>query len=155
MPYTYVLRGGRDPHSGASPLQRVRSRGAMHPLSPTAAGAPTRRAAESARRMFSRGKSGRCPAPAVFPRTSARRVKLAPYECGIEPETDARDRYSIRFYLVAMLFVIFDVETVFMFPWAVMMDELALFGLIEMIVFLFILVVGYVYAWRKGALDWV
>ena len=81
-------------------------------------------------------------------------VKLEPYECGIEPETDARDRYSIRFYLVAMLFVIFDVETVFMFPWAVMMDELALFGLIEMIVFLFILVVGYLYAWRKGALDW-
>ena len=82
------------------------------------------------------------------------KVKLEPYECGIEPETDARDRYSIRFYLVAMLFVIFDVETVFMFPWAVMMDELALFGLIEMIVFLFILVVGYLYAWRKGALDW-
>ena len=82
------------------------------------------------------------------------KVKLEPYECGIEPETDARDRYSIRFYLVAMLFVIFDVETVFMFPWAVMMDELALFWLIEMIVFLFILVVGYLYAWRKGALDW-
>ena len=82
------------------------------------------------------------------------KVKLEPYECGIEPETDARDRYSIRFYLVAMLFVIFDVETVFMFPWAVIMDELALFGLIEMIVFLFILVVGYLYAWRKGALDW-
>ena len=83
------------------------------------------------------------------------KVKLEPYECGIEPETDARDRYSIRFYLVAMLFVIFDVETVFMFPWAGIMDELAIFGLIEMIVFLFILVVGYVYAWRKGALEWV
>ena len=82
------------------------------------------------------------------------RVKLEPYECGIEPETDARDRYSVRYYLVAMLFVIFDVETVFMFPWAVVMDELALFGLIEMLVFLFILVIGYVYAWRKGALDW-
>lgn len=82
------------------------------------------------------------------------RVKLEPYECGIEPETDARDRYSVRYYLVAMLFVIFDVETVFMFPWAVVMDELALFGLIEMLVFLFILVVGYFYAWRKGALDW-
>ena len=82
------------------------------------------------------------------------RVKLEPYECGIEPLTDARDRYSVRYYLVAMLFVIFDVETVFMFPWAVVMDELALFGLIEMLVFLFILVVGYVYAWRKGALDW-
>lgn len=83
------------------------------------------------------------------------RVKLEPYECGIEPVTDARDRYNIRYYLVAMLFVIFDVETVFMFPWAVIMDELLLFGLIEMTVFLLILVVGYAYAWRKGALDWV
>ena len=82
------------------------------------------------------------------------KVKLEPYECGIEPVTDARDRYSVRYYLVAMLFVIFDVETVFMFPWAVIMDELALFGLIEMLVFLFILVVGYAYAWRKGALEW-
>ena len=82
-------------------------------------------------------------------------VKLEPYECGSEPETDARDRYSVRYYLVAMLFVIFDVETVFMFPWAVIMDELLLFGLIEMMVFLLILVVGYAYAWRKGALDWV
>ena len=83
------------------------------------------------------------------------KVKLEPYECGIEPQTDARDRYSVRYYLVAMLFVIFDVETVFMFPWAVIMDELALFGLIEMLVFLGILVLGYVYAWRKGALEWV
>jgi NADH-quinone oxidoreductase subunit A len=82
------------------------------------------------------------------------KVKLEPYECGIEPATDARDRYSIRYYLVAMLFVIFDVETVFMFPWAVIMDRLALFGLIEMLVFLFILIVGYFYAWRKGALEW-
>ena len=82
------------------------------------------------------------------------KVKLEPYECGIEPATDARDRYSVRYYLVAMLFVIFDVETVFLFPWAVIIDELALFGLIEMVVFLFILVVGYFYAWRKGALEW-
>ncbi len=82
------------------------------------------------------------------------KVKLEPYECGIEPRTDARDRYSVRYYLVAMLFVIFDVETVFMFPWAVIMDRLALFGLIEMIVFLAILVAGYAYAWKKGALDW-
>ena len=85
----------------------------------------------------------------------ANKVKLEPYECGIEPVDDARDRYSIRYYLVAMLFVIFDVETVFMFPWAVIFDELALFGLIEMLVFLFILVVGYFYAWKKGALEWV
>ncbi len=82
------------------------------------------------------------------------RVKLAPYECGIEPATDARDRYSVRYYLVAMLFVIFDVETVFLYPWAVILDELAWFGLIEVVVFLIILVVGYFYAWREGALEW-
>src|SRR6188508_2000977 len=86
--------------------------------------------------------------------TKYNKVKLEPYECGIEPATDARDRYSIRYYLVAMLFVIFDVETVFLFPWAVIVDELAQFGLIEMIVFLAILVTGYAYAWKKGALDW-
>ena len=81
------------------------------------------------------------------------RVKLEPYECGIEPMTDARDRYSVRYYLIAMLFVIFDVETVFMFPWAVIMDELLIFGLIEMLVFLLILVIGYAYAWRKGIME--
>src|SRR5262245_20509690 len=83
------------------------------------------------------------------------KVKLEPYECGIETGSDARERYSIRYYLVAMLFVIFDVETVFMFPWAVIFDKLRLFGLIEMVVFIFILVVGYYYAWQKGALEWV
>ena len=82
------------------------------------------------------------------------KVKLEPYECGIEPITGARDRYSIRYYLVAMLFVIFDVETVFMFPWAVILEKLGWFVVIEMFVFLFILVVGFVYAWKKGALDW-
>lgn len=82
------------------------------------------------------------------------KVKLEPYECGIEPIGDARDRYSVRYYLVAMLFVIFDIETVFLFPWAVILDELAIFGLVEMAVFLGILIVGYFYAWRKGALEW-
>jgi NADH-quinone oxidoreductase subunit A len=82
------------------------------------------------------------------------RVKLDPYECGIEPKTDARDRYSVRYFLVAMLFLIFDVETVFMYPWAVIVDQLAWFGFIEMVVFIFILVVGYFYAWREGALEW-
>ena len=90
----------------------------------------------------------------VVQRNRPNPAKLEPYECGIEPTTDARDRYSVRYYLVAMLFVIFDVETVFMFPWAVIVDELALFGLIEMIIFLAILVTGYAYAWKKGALDW-
>jgi len=83
-------------------------------------------------------------------------VKNEPYECGVPPETLAHDtRYSVRYYLIAVLFVIFDVETVFLFPWAVMLRKLALFGFVEMLVFLAILVVGYVYAWRKGALQWV
>jgi NADH-quinone oxidoreductase subunit A len=84
----------------------------------------------------------------------AGKVKRDPYECGIEPKTDARDRYSVRYFMVAMLFLIFDVETIFLYPWAVIMDSLAWFGFVEMMVFLFILVVGYVYAWREGALEW-
>ena len=79
-----------------------------------------------------------------------------PYECGNEPESLAlQHRFSIRYYLIAVLFVVFDVETVFLYPWAVMFDRLALFGFIEMTVFLVILVVGYVYVWRRGALQWV
>ena len=81
-------------------------------------------------------------------------AKLSPYECGIEPETDARDRMSIRFYIIAILFVIFDVETIFLFPWAVNYGKLALFGLIEMLIFLGILIAGYFYVWKKGALEW-
>ncbi len=79
-----------------------------------------------------------------------------PYECGNEPESLAlQHRFSIRYYLIAVLFVVFDVETVFLYPWAVMFDRLALFGFIEMTVFLVILVAGYVYVWRRGALQWV
>ena len=78
-----------------------------------------------------------------------------PYECGNEPESFAHDHpFSIRYYLIAVLFVIFDVETIFLFPWAVMLDKLALFGFIEMMVFLGILVVGYVFVWNRGALNW-
>ena len=80
--------------------------------------------------------------------------KLAPYECGVEPDSDARKRYAIRYYVVAILFVIFDVETVFLFPWAIIYKQLALFGLVEMLVFLGILIVGYVWIIKKGALDW-
>lgn len=83
-------------------------------------------------------------------------VKSEPYECGVPVQTEAHQtRYSVRYYLIAVLFVIFDVETVFLFPWAVLLDRLALFGFLEMVVFLAILVAGYVYAWRKGALQWV
>ena len=81
--------------------------------------------------------------------------KLAPYECGVEPESDARQRYAIRYYVVAILFVIFDVETIFLYPWAVRYRELGWFGVSEIAVFLAILVVGYVWAWKKGALEWV
>jgi NADH-quinone oxidoreductase subunit A len=82
-------------------------------------------------------------------------VKAEAYECGVEPTSMALDtRFSIRYYLIAVLFVVFDVETVFLFPWAVSFDRLALFGLIEMFVFLAILLVGYVYAWRRRALEW-
>jgi NADH-quinone oxidoreductase subunit A len=82
-------------------------------------------------------------------------AKLEPYECGIPPESTARGRYSVRFYIVAMLFVIFDVETVFLFPWALRYRQLGWFGAAEAGVFLAFLVVGYVWIFRKGALDWV
>ena len=81
--------------------------------------------------------------------------KLEVYECGIEPRRDARQRFSVRFYIVAMLFLVFDVETIFLFPWAVQFQSLALFGLIEMFIFVAILVFGYFYAWKRGALEWV
>jgi NADH-quinone oxidoreductase subunit A len=82
------------------------------------------------------------------------RVKYSVYECGMPEFGDARRRYNVRFYVIAMLFVIFDVETVFLFPWAVAFDMLGIFGLIEMILFIVILVFGYFYAWKKGALEW-
>jgi NADH-quinone oxidoreductase subunit A len=80
--------------------------------------------------------------------------KLSPYECGVDPESDARQRYAIRYYVVAILFVIFDVETIFLFPWAIIYKKLALFGLAEMLVFLGILIVGYAWIIKKGALNW-
>ncbi len=80
--------------------------------------------------------------------------KLMPYECGVDPDSDARQRYAIRYYVVAILFVIFDVETIFLFPWAIIYKQLALFGLVEMLVFLGILLVGYIWIIKKGALDW-
>ena len=81
-------------------------------------------------------------------------AKLGPYECGITPVGSARERFHTRFYLVAMLFIVFDIETVFLYPWAVVYKSLALFGLIEMLVFIAILLAGLVYVWGKGALEW-
>ena len=85
-------------------------------------------------------------------RTSAR--KLAPYECGVEPVGDARTRFQIKFYLVAVLFILFDIEAVFLYPWAVAFRQLGLYGLIEMALFILILFVGYVYLLKKRALEW-
>ena len=83
------------------------------------------------------------------------KTKLMPYECGITPFDNARGRYTVRFYIVAILFVVFDVETIFLFPWAVQFKLLGLFGLLEMGIFLGILIVGYIWIWKKGALEWV
>lgn len=80
--------------------------------------------------------------------------KVAPYECGCEPVGTARERFSIKFYLIAVLFILFDIEAVFLYPWAVLYRKLGLFGLVEMGVFILILFVGYIYVWKKGALEW-
>lgn len=80
--------------------------------------------------------------------------KHVPFECGVDPVGSPRKRFSVRFFLVALLFLIFDVETIFIFPWAVLFRELGVFGFIEMTVFLFILLLGLAYVWKKGALEW-
>jgi NADH-quinone oxidoreductase subunit A len=80
--------------------------------------------------------------------------KLAPYECGFEAFEDARMKFDVRYYLVAILFILFDLEIAFLFPWAVVLQEIGLFGFLAMVLFLGILVVGFVYEWMKGALEW-
>jgi NADH-quinone oxidoreductase subunit A len=82
------------------------------------------------------------------------RNKFLPYESGIIPETPARQRLSVRFYLTAMLFIIFDVEAIFFYPWAVILRQLRWYGVIEMFIFMFILLVALAHIWRKGGLDW-
>jgi NADH-quinone oxidoreductase subunit A len=94
--------------------------------------------------VFSRLVSPRRPYP----------EKLMTYESGITPFMDAHQKFSIRYYLIAMLFLIFDIEAVFLYPWAVAYNRIGLYGLLEMVIFIIILLVGYVYAWRKGALEW-
>ena len=82
------------------------------------------------------------------------RAKLSPYECGMIPVGDSRERFSVKFYLVAMLFILFDVEAVFIYPWAVILRDLQHFGLWEMFVYIGIFLVGFFYIWKKGVLDW-
>jgi NADH-quinone oxidoreductase subunit A len=80
--------------------------------------------------------------------------KLAPYECGMPPVGDARERHSVKFYLVAMLFLLFDIEVAFLYPWAMALRDLRWTGYIQVLVFLAILLTGYIYVWRTGVLDW-
>jgi NADH-quinone oxidoreductase subunit A len=80
--------------------------------------------------------------------------KLSTYECGSEPFSDSRMPFPVRYYVIAMLFVIFDIEVIFLYPWAITFKQLGLIGFIEMMVFIGLFVVAYVYAWRKGALEW-
>ena len=82
------------------------------------------------------------------------KAKLSPYECGFEAFEDARMKFDVRYYLVAILFIIFDLEIAFLFPWAVALNEIGMFGFLSMMVFLGILVVGFIYEWKKGALEW-
>jgi NADH-quinone oxidoreductase subunit A len=82
------------------------------------------------------------------------RVKDMPYESGIVPTGTARERFSVKFYLVGMLFILFDIEAIFLYPWAVVYRELKMFAFVEMLIFILLIVCGYIYIWRKGALDW-
>jgi NADH-quinone oxidoreductase subunit A len=81
-------------------------------------------------------------------------AKLAPYECGIVPEQKPSDRFPVKFYVIAMLFIVFDIETIFLFPWAVTFRRLGLFGLVEMAIFIALVFVAYVYVWQRGGLEW-
>jgi NADH-quinone oxidoreductase subunit A len=92
--------------------------------------------------------------PQLVARKSKSRRKLTPYECGIIPETDAREKFPVKFYMIALLFIIFDLEMVFLYPWAIILKKLKMFAFLEMAVFIGILLIGYLYIIKKGALKW-
>lgn len=81
-------------------------------------------------------------------------AKLDPYESGMIPLGNTRERFSVKFYVVAILFIVFDIETIFLVPWSVLFRDLGVFGFVEMLIFMLVLLVGYVYIWKKGALEW-
>ena len=93
--------------------------------------------------------------PFIISESKPDKEKLSAYECGFEAFDDARGRFDVRFYLVAILFIIFDLEVAFLFPWAVSLGKIGMFGFWSMIIFLFFLTVGFIYEWKKGALEWV
>ncbi len=91
---------------------------------------------------------------AVLGQKVRNKVKDAPYECGVNPIGSARERFSVKFYLVAMLFILFDIEVIFLYPWAVVFRELKMFAFVEMLLFIVLVLVGFYYIWKKGVLDW-
>jgi NADH-quinone oxidoreductase subunit A len=91
---------------------------------------------------------------AIVGRRKTTPQKMIPYECGMDPIGQARKPFAVKFYIIAMLFILFDIEAVFLYPWAVIFKELKIFGLAEMAVFIGILLVGFIYVWKKGALEW-
>lgn len=93
-------------------------------------------------------------ASALLGKRVKNRIKDSPYECGIEPTGSARERFSVKFYLVGMVFILFDIEAVFLYPWVVVYRELRMFAFVEMLLFIVLLLVGFFYVWKKGALDW-
>jgi NADH-quinone oxidoreductase subunit A len=93
-------------------------------------------------------------ASALIGRHRPTRAKDQPYECGIQPTGDAREPFSVHFYLVGMIFILFDIEAIFLYPWALVYRDLKLFGFVEMLLYVLILLAGYLYLWKKGALDW-
>jgi len=90
----------------------------------------------------------------LLSRSNPSKIKLMPYECGMDPVGDARKRFSVRFFVIGMLFIVFDIELIFLFPWAIIFHKLLLFGFVEMLLFVLVLLVGLAYVWRKGALEW-
>ena len=90
----------------------------------------------------------------LFGRGTKSKAKLSPYECGFDPFEDARIPFDVRYYLVAILFIIFDLEIAFLFPWAVSLNKIGIAGIIAMGIFLLVLVIGFIYEWKKGALEW-
>ena len=90
----------------------------------------------------------------VFGKRVKNKVKDMPYECGIAPTGNARERFSVKFYLVGMLFILFDIEAIFLYPWVVVYRELKLFAFFEMLLFIALVLAGFFYIWKKGALDW-
>ncbi len=92
--------------------------------------------------------------PELLARKTKNRRKTGPYECGIVPETDARQRFPVKFYMIALLFIVFDLEMVFLYPWAIVLKKLKLFAFYEMLVFIGVLLLGYLYIIKKGAFKW-